>query len=141
MFLCVTVEYVVVEFLFYFFLKRYPCYHWNSLCLVSINPPPPAPLSICLVLGVYNKINILFWHILLIKDNSIFVNHLRWYWIRHYVFDWFISLMIVKVFCLFSLLSQDFCYSGFICFTRLSFISHKKTREGVDVKTGSKVKV
>ena len=85
----------------------------------------------------------MFRHILLIKDNSIFVNHLQWYWIRHYVFDWFISLIIVKVFCLFFLLSGDFCYSGFICFTRLFFISHKKTKKKVSKqcqKLRSKVK-
>ena len=48
----------------------------------------------------------MFRHILLIKNNSIFVNHFQWYWIRH-VFYWFISLIILKV-CFF-LLSQDFC--------------------------------
>ena len=37
-------------------------------------------------------------HILLIKHNSIFADHLQWYWIRHYVFDWFLSLIIIRSF-------------------------------------------
>ena len=72
----------------------------------------------------------MFRHILLIKDNSIFVNHLQWYWIRHYVFDWFMCLIIIKVFCFFSL-SWDFCCSGFICSTRLFFsaVTRRQERE------------
>ena len=59
-----------------------------------------------------------FRHILLI--NSIFVNHLQWYWIRHYVFDWFISLIIIKVFFLFHC-HWISAYTGFICSTHLFF--------------------
>ena len=62
----------------------------------------------------------MFRHILLIKDNSIFVNHLLSYWIRHYVFDWFISLIIIKVFCLFYCHAIS-AYSGFICSTCFFF--------------------
>ena len=70
----------------------------------------------------------MFRHILLIKDNSIFVNQLPWYWIRHYVFDWLISLIITKVFWVF-LLSRDFCIQRLHLFYTSFFISHKKTRE------------
>ena len=42
---------------------------------------------------------IIFIHVLLIKDNSIFINHLQWYWTRHYIF--FIRLIIIKVFYFF----------------------------------------
>ena len=62
----------------------------------------------------------MFRHILLIKDNSIFVNHLLSYWIRHYVFDWFMSLIMVKVFCLFYCHAIS-AYSGFICSTCFFF--------------------
>ena len=62
----------------------------------------------------------MFRYILLIKDNSVFINHLQWYWIRHYVFDWFIRLILIIVVC-------------FLCHGISSvlhhFISHKKTRE------------
>ena len=53
--------------------------------------------------------------ILLIKDNSIFVNHWQWYWIRHYVFDWFISVIIIRVFWLF------YCHE-------ISIYTHEKVR-------------
>ena len=66
-------------------------------------------------------------HILLIKDNCVFINHLQWYWIRSQVFDWFLRLIFIKVFCF--LCYRNSAYSGFIGSTRLFFSSHKKTRE------------
>ena len=53
---------------------------------------------------------------------------MQWYWIRYYVFDWFISLIIIKVFCLLYC-HRVSAYSGFICSTRLFSTSDKKTRE------------
>ena len=50
--------------------------------------------------GLVHEGRRMFRHILWIKDTSIFVNHLQWYWLRHYIFNWFISLIIIKVFCL-----------------------------------------
>ena len=69
----------------------------------------------------------LFRHILLIKDNSVFLNHLQWYWIRHFAFDWFKRLIIIKVFCFF--MSGDFCLQWLHRFCTPFFISHKKTKE------------
>ena len=66
----------------------------------------------------------LFRHILLIKDNCVFINPLQWHWMRHYVFDWFIRLIIIKVFCL--ICHWNSGYSSFIGSVHLFFISHKK---------------
>ena len=54
---------------------------------------------------------------------------MQWYWIRHYVFDWFISVIIIKVFCF------VFIVTGFLHTTASSVlhaffsISQKKKRE------------
>ena len=82
----------------------------------------------------------MFRHILLIKNNRIFVNHLQWCWIRHHVFDWFISLINVKVFCLFFLLSEDFCYSSLICFIYTPFFYQSQEDKKVDVKQCQKLR-
>ena len=86
----------------------------------------------------------LFRHILLIKDNSVFLNHLQWYWIRHFAFDWFKRLIIIKVFCF--LCQVTSVYSGFIGSAHL-FLSvtrrQKREREWMSKqcqKLSSKVK-
>ena len=65
---------------------------------------------------------LLFSHILLIKGNSVFINHLQWYWIRHYVFDWFIRLIIIKV-------HETSAYSGFIYSMPFLSVTRKQERE------------
>ena len=86
------------------------------------------------------NLTLLFRHTLLIKGNSIFVNHIDieywmyWYWIKHYVFDLFISLIIMKVFFL---LSRNFCTLPFHLFYTPFFpsVTRRKERERGDVKT------
>ena len=46
----------------------------------------------------------MFRHTLFIKDNSVFINRLQWFWKIHYVFDWLIRL-IISLFAM----SWDFC--------------------------------
>ena len=52
---------------------------------------------------------------------------LQWYWIRHDVFDWFIRLIIIKVFSFF--MTRDFCLEWLHRLCTHFFINHKKTRE------------
>ena len=87
----------------------------------------------------------MFRHILFIKDNSIFMNHLQWFWKIHHVFDWFIRLIILKVFLLCHGISAYIGLIGSAClfFFFFFFISYKKIRQRMpkqSQKLRSKVK-
>ena len=72
------------------------------------------------------KLYVLYRHIFSIKDSYVFINHLQWYWIKNYVFDWFIRLIIIKVFCF--LCHGNSACSSLIGSERFFFSSHKKAR-------------
>ena len=64
----------------------------------------------------------MFKYSLLIKD-KVFINYLQSYWIRHYVFDWFIRLISIKVF--YFLCHRISAYSHFIGSARLFYQSQE----------------
>lgn len=58
--------------------------------------------------------------------------------LRNYVFDWFVRLIIIKVFCF--LFHGNSAHSGFIGSARHSFLAVTRRQKRVNVKTVSKIR-
>ena len=79
-----------------------------------------------------------FRHIFLIKENSLSIDHFQWFWLRLYIFDCFIRLIILKVFFF---MSWNFCLRSLYRFCTSFFFSVTKIQErGVDIKQSQKLR-